>query len=1244
MKRVVVLAVAVLSLLGVVVDATSAPWWLGATVKPGIGTPPPGVWTRKAGTLATDINGWAMGPDIAVDTSGDLYAVWQQDYIASNGTRAEGRVKKYTGGAWGSLGGGFSFSVTPTGLGGGGDLPVSQPRIALLGTTPYIVWQESSGYFSSIHVAHFDGNTWVHDAGPGADGAVVDKLTNSYAVVHPAIANVGGVITIAYYFDRSADAIAGQIKVKALSGGVWVDEATIAGITPYPDMVMSLDLRVGTSNPWLMIARHHGTRSLAVLERTAPGTWVQRGGDLRNSSSNIAPNAALAVLGNTPYVALAEGAIGGPIGELGGPHQIFVKHWNGSSWAADGAANNVNTGKHAGRPAIATDGTNVWIAWVEGSRGEKTKLYSRKLTVATSTWETTDGPLNADQSFSADGPRLVARGGIANVIWGERASGSTKQIYVAGTDAATASSPAAPSGFGINGSKPTLLDNQWQYLNPAKGIASVTSEIHDESFNSTLYSPGLNKTLLFGHYHIGTNSSGEQQNALLAYDFTGHRLDLLDVADGTYTENLHGHGHTEGNACYDSLHDILIARGTKVLQGELSYLMYEYDPIAGRGKRVMPLSADDGGDGKICAFDRTRDRALIWETSSGNIYDPHANAVVATVALPAGVSRLANPGITYDHLRDLFIMFGGATDDGGVNNFNSVWTLPAGNPGAGWTLRTTSGTPPSPRMNPNVAFDTLNGVVMVMGGYMTDGNPNNQKPGPLDSFILDPATWAWTSAGTVPWVNAGGLNAGGTGNMMVYDSSALAFLLRDNSSIENWYRYKFVGAGFTIPTRTWVARSMVNRPRPPGAWCMGFQVGCKHSQMAQRTTDNRMYGFGGDWYDYAGFAVGMGGDGDMGLWSVDLRDDTSWRQEWPIDGTWRIPLGEVGPNMPDEGAFVYDAARDRFLAFEAFWFGNYSTPTVTVVSDAANTASRFRIANVFTNGGLGFAINQKFRFLSGALVGQADRVVVNIETAPGIDGFITINTAYPSAPVGGDTAKSAIFLDNTGTPFRGQGIYSPTARQWSLPPWPSPGPSGDSNGPRGAVWDPVTDQVFLFKTGQTVRILHLSGPLVNTWETVIAPFGTQWEYDKAMIDVTGRAAYAVDTAGKRIIKMNLDTRAFTIITPPSATSKIFPTDINPAWSDLNNVVWSFDSHPQNRVLLFVTILNNLSDDKAYAFNSYKVDTGVWTNEGIVQPGTGGPIHGNQLYYDAANNIHMLIGQGSNSDGDIPFYYLYRYGP
>ena len=120
-------------------------------------------WTQKGGTLSMEPEGWAYSPSVAGRSDGTLFAVWSQHRKADVLEKVSPYASSYTNGQWQALGGRIGHDGKE-----GYD-----PSIALLGTTPYVIWYEGQGYGwdtvgttffgSSVFVAHWNGSSWVAD-------------------------------------------------------------------------------------------------------------------------------------------------------------------------------------------------------------------------------------------------------------------------------------------------------------------------------------------------------------------------------------------------------------------------------------------------------------------------------------------------------------------------------------------------------------------------------------------------------------------------------------------------------------------------------------------------------------------------------------------------------------------------------------------------------------------------------------------------------------------------------------------------------------------------------------------------------------------------------------------------------------------------------------------------------------------------------------------------------------------------
>jgi hypothetical protein len=116
---------------------------------------------------------------------------------------------------------------------------------------------------------------------------------------------------------------------------------------------------------------YNGTPYVAWSEAEAPwqiyvkhwngNAWVSDGGSLRYSGGGI--NAFYPIIrinpwNNAPYVAWQEDTTS---------FQVYVKHWNGSSWISDGGSLNVNTNRSATNPVLAFWSGFLGASWVENN-------------------------------------------------------------------------------------------------------------------------------------------------------------------------------------------------------------------------------------------------------------------------------------------------------------------------------------------------------------------------------------------------------------------------------------------------------------------------------------------------------------------------------------------------------------------------------------------------------------------------------------------------------------------------------------------------------------------------------------------------------------------------------------------------------------------------------------------------------------------------------------------------------------
>lgn len=400
------------------------------------------------GTLSADPRGWASNPVIAADDGGTLYAAWAQHRRPGIWELSAIYVKKWANGQWEQLGGRIGHVRGHAGAGATWPSAYA-PSIALLGKAPYVAWYEGGGYgwgtlrgvhFGSVaFVAHWDGARWVEDANieqlNGALNTDVGLKETGYvpSARQPKLAVVRDRLYAAWIETR---VMAGSgvsynvVVVKHLQGGRWIQYGNdLWGNRHVGDSVI-IDLAIADlgGEPWIAWSeskRKAGYRPAAVqVARLLGRDWVPVGDQLNVSPQGYASYLAMTELGGRAYVAWQERP-------STGNNQIYVKHWNGGWWVADGEALNVDpsTGE-AGRPALAGDGASLWLTWPEGRPGQRSKLYARSF--GRTEWSAPIGiPIMDPANGAVDTPALVVGRGRPHVIWAEKSPPpTTKQIYV----------------------------------------------------------------------------------------------------------------------------------------------------------------------------------------------------------------------------------------------------------------------------------------------------------------------------------------------------------------------------------------------------------------------------------------------------------------------------------------------------------------------------------------------------------------------------------------------------------------------------------------------------------------------------------------------------------------------------------------------------------------------------------------------------------------------------------------------
>ncbi|MFQ5779429.1 MAG: Ig-like domain-containing protein [Nitrospiria bacterium] len=274
------------------------------------------------------------------------------------------------------------------------------PSIAVVGTIPYLVWEETTGTgLSNVHFRTFDGTNWTTPTAPiNASGTSGRQ---------PRVASDRATTPVAFLTYTECDSTGGNCKVfvqKDVGLGNWQD---VPNVTP------PVPLNIDTTKS--------ATDSAIAFDSS-----------------------------NTPYVIWTE--LDGS-----GISQIFVKHFDGASWVSDplaGTSLNVNSTEDGFNPAIAINGTTIKASWMECVSPNNCQLHIKEWNAGASPPAASDPNFQKVETFPSvpDDPSLAFNNGILYAAWHE-----TGKFHVRREETTGTFKDIEDMGFVVDGSNNTLL-------------------------------------------------------------------------------------------------------------------------------------------------------------------------------------------------------------------------------------------------------------------------------------------------------------------------------------------------------------------------------------------------------------------------------------------------------------------------------------------------------------------------------------------------------------------------------------------------------------------------------------------------------------------------------------------------------------------------------------------------------------------------------------------------------------------
>ena len=436
--------------------------------------------TPPAGALNRYNTGWGKDPAL-VSSGSSLYVGWSETgspFDPTDDAWPHIYVSQYSSGNWVPLG--TSFDAISSDI-----FEAHAPSLGLVGGTPWVSYYQTAntGQTAAVYSSSWDGNsTWNGGAvglvGTGTLFQGQSQIIGVGSVPHVAMLQVDENV----YPQRTlAWVMAWNGSAWAVKGGALNQDLSVVNGTGAGDTVLSVSLASNGSNPVAAWSEYvhtanpgdgydHDTNPQIYVSQWNGSQWVLLGGSLNMSTANgWAYDPSIAYLNGMYYVAWVERT-------QTGNNQLYVKAWNGSSWAlvGSGALNRGATAGWAFHPSLAADSVNsiLYLGWVEQvASGDKAQVFLAGYSGGS--WSNFGGALNADPvNGSAQRVSIGVWNGEPVAAWGEVNAGATRQVFVAqwkgsswsllpGPSVADTTPPTTPPSLTAMSASSTEIDLSW---------------------------------------------------------------------------------------------------------------------------------------------------------------------------------------------------------------------------------------------------------------------------------------------------------------------------------------------------------------------------------------------------------------------------------------------------------------------------------------------------------------------------------------------------------------------------------------------------------------------------------------------------------------------------------------------------------------------------------------------------------------------------------------------------------------
>ena len=383
----------------------------------------------------SNTNGYSVLPSLSIAPDGTPYVAWR----VFSGSAAEIYARAWNGSNWVEVGTGSASGGGISNYGG----ESANPSISIAPNgTPYVAWEEW-GIKREIYVRAWNGSNWAEIGTGSASGGGISNTSDSSWNPSVAIAPNGTPYVV---WSDSSDGNP-EIYVRAWNGSIWTEvgagSASGGGISNTPGESIFPSISVAPNGiPYVVWQEFfydavYGFINEIYVRAWNGSSWMEvgigsaSGGGISNHSGfSMHPDITISPKG-TPYIAWSDGSTMN--------FQIYIRAWNGSSWAevGTGSASGGGISNDAGNssaPSVAISPDNMpYVAWENYHDNGDAEIYIKSWDgsnwVEVGTGSASNGGISNNTGESKRPFLAIAPDSTLYVVWQDESNGDW-EIYV----------------------------------------------------------------------------------------------------------------------------------------------------------------------------------------------------------------------------------------------------------------------------------------------------------------------------------------------------------------------------------------------------------------------------------------------------------------------------------------------------------------------------------------------------------------------------------------------------------------------------------------------------------------------------------------------------------------------------------------------------------------------------------------------------------------------------------------------